>query len=143
MTMLRTGQIGPEPGQFCQTKREAPKKTQKLREKLAGMLQTALHASFAQWRGGSKALSAAVERDPRSAHRYLNGHTVMSAVDLLMLCLRCPHFVAELRERLHHAREDGGLLHSLTTKAIARAKRAGGKLGAMRLRFRRRKAVAP
>lgn len=99
----------------------------KLREVLSHGIKSALTATFAPFLGGSKALSAAAERDAKTAYNWLHGKTVMSAIDFLMVAFRCPRFRAEVRKMI--------------AKIEGRAQKVGSRFNSLRLRFRRKKAV--
>ncbi|MFP5513302.1 MAG: hypothetical protein ACLGJC_09500 [Alphaproteobacteria bacterium] len=134
MNIQTTGSILPKAGKSFPTR--GAKLMASVRECYLGAIQ----AAFSAGRGGQKMLQAAAEKDRKTAYNYQNGKSTMDAVTFIMTCLRCPHFVAELGERLRHIKaEDGSLARAL----VRRAKRAGGKFASMRLRFRRRKAVTP
>lgn len=123
MNIMPTGNLFPTAGKALR-----PSKP-KLREALSHGLHSALTATFAPFLGGSKALAAASERDPKTSYNWLHGKTVMSAVDFLMVAFRCPRFRAEVRKMI--------------AKVEGRAGAVRSKFSSLRLRFRRRKAVAP
>ncbi len=114
-------------------------KRPKLRDAIAAALHGALTTAFSGWHGGGKALARAAELAPNTTRRYMSGERSMRAVELLLVCFRCPHFVAALGERLHQIGHADGLLDGLRGRVRRLGGRARAKAGALRLRFRRQK----